>query len=435
MPRHALTQKSIFPRQTVAVFATALLVAGFFTTTESVKASGSGELMGDFSSVCPSTGTPVGFVEWSHSSSTNERAGFANAVAQNLGWSVDDYTTSIITSVRTSGRSDTVLGAVPSTKTLDRYIAYPFTTGPGARRVLSQIAYGDSVATAINFQGKLFSVSGGVATAVEISGLKAETAEIITSNEGGYKREAFELPATLLAQNQEYELRLYIWGSSGGGENQGITGYDDFLINISECVFPSSSPSAPAPVVSLVSPDSPHLVPRNGKVSLFGTHFETVTKIFVAGQEVEMKKISPYQIDINIPASMSGLVDLEIRSPLNNVLSPKHFNLRALGASSARGAELSVAGFEHNSRKLTKAMKNRINRWLKQNSSMSTLTCTGFTSLPRRATDVVLSTKRGNAVCNFAKRKNPDLEIVIQPGVEDPRPGSKIRRALLVLNP
>jgi hypothetical protein len=430
MPRHSLSRKSISPVQPIAVLATALLIAGFFTATESVKASGSGELIGNFSSVCPSTGTPVGFVEWSHSSATNERAGFANAVAQNLGWSVDSYTTSTITSVRPSGRSDTNLGLVPSTKTLDRYIAYPFTTGPGDRRVLNQIAYGDSVATAINFQGKLFSVSAGVATPVEVSGLKAETAEITTSDESGYKRETFEFPATLLAQSQEYELRLYIWGPSPS-----ITGYDDFLINIAECVFPSTSSSSPAPVVSLVSPDSPHLVSRNGKVSLFGTHFDTVTEVFVGGKKVEMRKISAYQVDITIPNSMSGLVDLEIKSTLNNVLSPKHFNLRASGTSSARGAELSVAGFEHNSRKLTKAMKRKIDSWLKQNPTMSTLTCTGFTSLPKRATDVALSTKRGNSVCNFAKRKNPDLEIVIRPGVEDPRPGSNIRRALLVLNP
>lgn len=434
MPRHALTRKSISPIQPIAVLAIVLLIAGFFTATESVKASGSGELMGDFSSVCPAIGTSAE-IAWAHTLPFHYQEGYVTVPAER-GWSVARYTTSTITSTRAVGRSDANLGLVPSTKTLDRYIAYPFTTGPGDRRVLSEIAYGDGFETAINMQGKLFSVSGGVATAVEVSGVQAETAEFTTTAiGGGYVRETFEFPDTLLAQSQEYEFRLYVWGTSGGGESQVITGYDDFIIKVSECVFPSSSSSAPAPIVSLVSPDSNTQVPRNRVVSLFGTHFDTVTEVFVGGEKVDMRKKSEYQIDINIPGSMSGLLDLELKSPLNNVLSPKHFNLRALGTSSARGAELSVAGFEHNSRKLTGPMKRQIDRWLKQNPSMSTLTCTGFTSLPKRATDVVLSTKRGDTVCNFAKRKNPDLEIVIRTGVEDPRPGSKIRRALLVLIP
>lgn len=521
MPRHSLSRKSISPIQPIAVLATAALILGFFTATESVKASGSGELIGDLSSVCAATGPSQFFGAWANSFSGDHPKPDPGTDSK---WgTVSPYTTSVI--VATQAGSAANLATVPASKNLSAYVAYPFTTAADTRIVIPSFKYGDSVATAINMQAQLFSISGGTATAVAPGGVNAETAPITTSAGGDYVLETFDFPDTLLASSASYELRVYIWGASTF-----VLGYDDFTINLAPCLpapptlgsetvtgttvsIPLTAPSltgaspilnyeysldngsnwqtpspavtsspldvsglpdnqaydiklrtlttagvsvatagisvvignppqppapvsqAPRQVVALVSPDSNTPVPRNRTVSLFGTHFDTVTEVFVGGKKVEMRKKSAYQIEIVIPSSMSGLVDLEIRSPLNNVLSPKHFNLRALGTSSARGAELSVAGFEHNSRKLTKAMKKRINRWLKQNPSMSTLTCTGFTSLPKRATDVVLSTKRGNSVCNFAKRKNPDLEIVIRPGVEDPRPGSKIRRALLVLYP
>lgn len=523
MPLHSLSRKSISPIQPIAVLATAALILGFFTATESVKASGSGELIDDLSSVCAATGTNALFTAWPNNS--GDDLGFIPVDAK---WGTPStYTTTVIGRAQ-SGSAANLSNVPTGSKNLNAYISYPFATGVDTRIALTQFQYGDNSTEAFNMQAKLFSVTGGTATPVAEGGQSAETADIINvspSNTYGPVNIAF--PTTLLKSNQSYELRVYLWTAS----KDTIPLYDDFYIQFAPCLPapptpatvsiaetslsvpftapaitggspisnyqyslnngstwlpssppltssplsltglatgqtydiilrsvttagvsvatstisattgtpppspPASSSQAPTQVVVLVSPDPNTQVPRNRVVSLFGTHFDTVTEVFVGGEKVDMRKKSEYQIDINIPGSMSGLVDLELKSPLNNVLSPKHFNLRALGTSSARGAELSVAGFEHNSRKLTKAMKRKIDRWLKQNPSMSTLTCTGFTSLPKRATDVVLSTKRGSTVCNFAKRKNPDLEIVIRPGVEDPRPGSNIRRALLVLNP
>ena len=100
-----------------------------------------------------------------------------------------------------------------------------------------------------------------------------------------------------------------------------------------------------------------------------------------------------------------------------------------------RKATLIVGGFAHNSRVLTPRMKNRIDRWLERNSDLGTLTCTGFTSLPRRTSDVALSTNRGITACKFSKRQRSELETSVSQGIEDPRPGSNVRRVRLVLTP
>jgi hypothetical protein len=186
-------------------------------------------------------------------------------------------------------------------------------------------------------------------------------------------------------------------------------------------------------VVSIVSPLAPATVPKNRAVSLFGTHFDTVTEVYVGGIRIPIANKTLNRIDIVIPKSLSGALDLELRSPLNNVLSLKHFILGAPSPIGSSATELSVAGFGHNSRKLTPAMKLGIEKWFEQNPTLLTLTCMGFTSLPKRSTDVALSTKRGTTVCNYAKRVRPELKITVSTGIEDPRPGSKIRRALLVL--
>jgi hypothetical protein len=98
-------------------------------------------------------------------------------------------------------------------------------------------------------------------------------------------------------------------------------------------------------------------------------------------------------------------------------------------------ATLVVGGFAHNSRKLTPKMKNRIERWLDRHSHLGTLACTGFTSLPRRSADVTLSTKRGITACRFSKTQRVELQTSVSPGIQDPRPGSNVRRVRLVLTP
>jgi hypothetical protein len=98
-------------------------------------------------------------------------------------------------------------------------------------------------------------------------------------------------------------------------------------------------------------------------------------------------------------------------------------------------AVLIAGGFEHNSRKLTPKMKRKIDRWLAKHPDLKTVTCTGFTSLPRRTSDVKLSTNRGKTACNYAKSERPELTTSASKGKEDPRPGSNVRRVRFVLTP
>lgn len=167
-------------------------------------------------------------------------------------------------------------------------------------------------------------------------------------------------------------------------------------------------------------------------VTMFGTFFEQVTEAFVGGVKVDVVSRAANSLTLRMPRGVSGVVDVRLISPLGTLLLSRHFTLGNIPLASKK-ARFSIAGFDHNSRKLSIRMKTRIERWLDRNPEMLTLTCTGFTSLPRRATDIVLSTNRGATACNFAKRMKPDLEIVVVPGIEDPRLGVKVRRAMLVL--
>jgi hypothetical protein len=96
-------------------------------------------------------------------------------------------------------------------------------------------------------------------------------------------------------------------------------------------------------------------------------------------------------------------------------------------------AKLIVGGFDHNSRKLTDRMQARIDKWLAKHPHLSTLSCTGFTSLPKRPTDVVLSENRGITACKYSKSERPELKTSVSQGIEDPRPGADVRRVRLVL--
>lgn len=195
----------------------------------------------------------------------------------------------------------------------------------------------------------------------------------------------------------------------------------------------TSTPTSAAPAVTLISPLAIASVPKNRNVSLFGANFDKVTEVFVGGRKLTILKQTANQIDIRLPRGFSGLVDLELKSTLNNVLSTKHFNYGGVAASATRKAELIVGGFAHNSRVLTPRMRNRIDRWLERNSDLGTLTCTGFTSLPRRTTDVALSTNRGKTACSYSESQRSEIESSVSQGIEDPRPGSNVRRVRLVL--
>ena len=179
---------------------------------------------------------------------------------------------------------------------------------------------------------------------------------------------------------------------------------------------------------------TPNRTPSPGQtVKMFGAYFEGVTEVFVGGVQVQIISTAAHTLTIRMPRGLSGALDVELKSPLGTLLLPKHFTIGKLPTVGADGERLIIDGFAANSRKLTSRMKLRIDRWLESNSDLSTLTCTGFTSLPRRTSDVQLSTNRGKSACAYAKRQRPEITTSVSQGVEDPRPGSSVRRVRLVL--
>ena len=196
----------------------------------------------------------------------------------------------------------------------------------------------------------------------------------------------------------------------------------------------ASSGSTPAPQKQHVS--TLNTTPAPGQeVAMFGSYFGGVTEVYVGGVKVEILSKTENRVNIRMPRGLTGALDVELKSPLGSLLLPKHFTIGKLPAAGTRKATIIVGGFDHNSRKLTARMKARIDRWLDRNSDLSTLTCTGFTSLPRRTTDVELSTNRGTTACAYAKSQRPEVTSSVSQGVEDPRPGSNVRRVRLVLTP
>ena len=196
----------------------------------------------------------------------------------------------------------------------------------------------------------------------------------------------------------------------------------------------SSGSSASAPQKQHVSTLNPTPAPGE-TVAMFGAYFGGITEAFVGGVKVDIVSKADNTVSIRMPRGLTGALDVELKSPLGTLLLPKHFTIGKLPAAGTRKATVIVGGFDHNSRKLTARMKARIDRWLDRNSDLSTLTCTGFTSLPRRTTDVELSTNRGITACDYAKTQRPEVTTSVSQGVEDPRPGSNVRRVRLVLTP
>lgn len=178
------------------------------------------------------------------------------------------------------------------------------------------------------------------------------------------------------------------------------------------------------------------LSPEPGEtLELFGENFGEVTEVLVGGIEVEIVSTTDDSIEIELPTGLTGPLDVELISPSDTLLLEDHITIGTLPDSSLRKATLIVGGFDHNSHKLTARMKEKIDLWLDQNSDLTTLTCTGFTSLPRRTTDPELSTKRGIVGCGYAKTQRQGVKTAVSQGIEDPRPGSTVRRVLLVLTP
>lgn len=213
----------------------------------------------------------------------------------------------------------------------------------------------------------------------------------------------------------------------------------DVTINPPIASSTSVSLNAPAPVsnpvMAAIDVNPTNITVDNEIITILGANLNTVTEVYIGGVKVPIFTQSGNRLQIRAPKGLSGLVDLELKSSLNDVLMTKKLNFGGTAAVGTRKATLIVGGFAHNSRKLTPRMKARIDRWLERNSDLSTLTCTGFTSLPRRTTDVTLSTNRGITACNFSKKQRPEIETSVSQGIEDPRPGSNVRRVRLVLTP
>jgi hypothetical protein len=237
--------------------------------------------------------------------------------------------------------------------------------------------------------------------------------------------------ATSLVRNSlnSTVLGRYTFGMSGGN----VTG---FLTPTMGNGISGTVPGTTAPsVMSVINVNPTNITVENEIITIMGANLNTVTDVYIGGIKVKIFSQSGNRLQIRAPKGLSGLVDLELKSSLNDVLMTKKLNFGGTAAAGSKKATLVVGGFDHNSRKLTARMKARIDRWLTRNSDLGTLTCTGFTSLPRRTTDVTLSTKRGLTACNYSKRQRSDLETSVSQGIEDPRPGSNVRRVRLVLTP
>jgi hypothetical protein len=201
-------------------------------------------------------------------------------------------------------------------------------------------------------------------------------------------------------------------------------------------VVPQASFTAASPVMAAIDVNPTNITVDSEIITILGANLNTVTDVFIGGVRVPIFYQTGNRLQIRAPQGLSGAVDLELKSSLNDVLMTKKLTFgEAVAATGTKKRTLVVGGFAPNSRKLTARMKNRIDRWLDRHSDLSTLTCTGFTSLPRRTTDVTLSTNRGKTACNFSKRQRAELETSVSQGIEDPRPGSNVRRVRLVLTP
>jgi hypothetical protein len=198
----------------------------------------------------------------------------------------------------------------------------------------------------------------------------------------------------------------------------------------------STGGSAPSPVMAAIDVNPTNITVESEIITILGANLDTVTDVFIGGVRVTIFTQSSNRLQIRAPKGLSGLVDLELKSSLNDVLMTKKLNFGGtVAAAGQQKRTLVVGGFAPNSRKLTARMKSRIDRWLEKNAALGTLTCTGFTSLPRRTTDMTLSTKRGLTACNYSKKQRSDIETSVSQGIEDPRPGPNVRRVRLVLTP
>lgn len=199
---------------------------------------------------------------------------------------------------------------------------------------------------------------------------------------------------------------------------------------VEEVSAPRTAPASnTTPVVLEVNPKRV-TVPRE-IITLTGARLKNFKEIRVGGIVVEVFSKGENRISFYAPAGLKGWQDMEIVSTSETITMAKA--LRFMSLADANGnPRLITRGYAAMSNELTPAMKRNVRTFLNENSEVTTLRCTGYTSLPRATGDKKLAKARGKAACDYAKSLKPALIVEIQPGIEDPRPGSQIRRAKLV---
>lgn len=231
-----------------------------------------------------------------------------------------------------------------------------------------------------------------------------------------------------------YVVNSYVMGYDLDGSNFGIPGQSPTFEVVPAGTREQQIRDSARRVVSVSHVNPTTVSTRRQIITIDGTNLDTVTEILIDGIKSKVVAQKSNQLRVRAPRGPIGVVDLELKSPVNDVFLAKKLNYGS-PPFSKREEGVIIRDFILDSSELSPIMERKIKIWLSRFPELRTLQCTGFTSLPRLASDVVLSTKRGRVACNFAKLQRPELKTEVSQGIEDPRPGSNIRRVRLVLKP
>lgn len=232
----------------------------------------------------------------------------------------------------------------------------------------------------------------------------------------------------------DYSVKAYVTGFRADNTNFGFLGQSSNFEIVAAGTREAQLRAAARRFVTVTSVDPIKILTRKQIVTIDGANLDSVSEVLIDGTKSTVLSKAATQLKVLAPQGPVGLVDLELKSPLNDVLLVGKLDYGS-PAYSKRKEVLVIRGFAMDSNILSKAMKQKIKKWLANHGELGTLSCKGFTSLPRKATDVALSTQRGRQACNFAKTQSSSIEILVRKGIEDPRPGSNVRRVRLVLTP
>lgn len=108
----------------------------------------------------------------------------------------------------------------------------------------------------------------------------------------------------------------------------------------------------------------------------------------------------------------------------------------SIPANASDTKSITISGFKSNSTALTKSMRAKINKFIKENSGYSYVTCVGFADRPGSASaNSGLGKSRAQVGCKQALKQNSGLEIAATRGRwDDTNSGSNIRRVRIILS-